>query len=243
MCPSGQSRSLQGFLGVEVGFGIEAKGRSGREVGKCGFVSVGGTDDLDAPIARGEETEGREYIMAGSWREGVRTDGGRESKKKTHSSREEGQEGQEEAGWGRVDVEGRRPASCGIYKLWTVWMPPKSTRPNRSSVGVSENHVTQPLRDALPTLGKASFGRRTVKPFTSVFTQSIPHMLSPLSYRCRCLSLDIEPLDGLRPWCSPTRSAPLFQSDIQAITTPPALTSLRVPGPMRSTMPHVFLGL
>ena len=82
MCPSGQSRSLQGFLGVELGFGIEAKGRSGREVGKCGFVSVGGTDDLDAPIARGEETEGREYIMAGSWREGVRTDGGRESKKK-----------------------------------------------------------------------------------------------------------------------------------------------------------------
>ena len=143
---------------------------------------------------RGESTS---WLVAG---EGVRTDGGRESKKKTHSSREEGQE---EARWGRVDVEGRRPASCGIYKLWTVWMPPKSTRPNRSSVGVSENHVTQPLRDALPTLGKASFGRRTVKPFTSVFTQSIPHMLSPLSYRCRCLSLDIEPLDGLRPWCSP----------------------------------------
>ena len=186
---------------------------------------------------RGESTS---WLVAG---EGVRTDGGRESKKKTHSSREEGQEGQEEAGWGRVDVEGRRPASCGIYKLWTVWMPPKSTRPNRSSVGVSENHVTQPLRDALPTLGKASFGRRTVKPFTSVFTQSIPHMLSPLSYRCRCLSLDIEPLDGLRPWCSLTQSAPLVQSDVQAITAPPALTSLRVPGPMRSTMPHVFLGL
>jgi len=50
---------------VELGLGIEAKGRSGREVGKCGFVSVGGTDDLAAPMARGEETEGREYIMAG----------------------------------------------------------------------------------------------------------------------------------------------------------------------------------
>lgn len=32
--PPGQSRSLQGFLGVEVGLEIEAKGRSGREVGK-----------------------------------------------------------------------------------------------------------------------------------------------------------------------------------------------------------------
>jgi len=52
-------------LGVEAGLGIEAKGRSGREVGKCGFLSVEGTDDLGAPMARGEETEGREYIMTG----------------------------------------------------------------------------------------------------------------------------------------------------------------------------------
>jgi len=50
---------------VELGLGIEGKGRSGREVGKCGFVSVEGTDGLDAPIARGEETDGREYIMTG----------------------------------------------------------------------------------------------------------------------------------------------------------------------------------
>jgi len=63
--PSGQSKSLQGFLGAELGFGMEAKGRSGREVGKCGFVRVAGTCDLDAPMARGEETEGREYIMGG----------------------------------------------------------------------------------------------------------------------------------------------------------------------------------
>jgi len=63
--PSGQSRSLQGFLGVEVGLGIEANGRSGREVGKCDFVNVGGADDLGTPRARGEETEGREYIMTG----------------------------------------------------------------------------------------------------------------------------------------------------------------------------------
>ena len=63
--PLGQSRSLQGFLEVEVGLGIEAKGRSGRDVGKCGFVNVGGTEDLDAPRARGEETAGREYIMTG----------------------------------------------------------------------------------------------------------------------------------------------------------------------------------
>ena len=70
MEPSGQSRSLQGFFAVELGLGIEAKGRSGREVGKCGFVvKVGGTDDLDAPIARGEETEGRGYIMTGIWGE------------------------------------------------------------------------------------------------------------------------------------------------------------------------------
>lgn len=65
--PSGQSRSLHGFLGSEVGLGMEAKGRSGREVGKCGFASVGGTDDLDAPMARGEETDGREYITSGNW--------------------------------------------------------------------------------------------------------------------------------------------------------------------------------
>jgi len=63
--PSGQSRSLQGFLGVKVRLGIEANGRSGREVGKCGFLSVGGADDMDVPMARGEETEGREYIMTG----------------------------------------------------------------------------------------------------------------------------------------------------------------------------------
>ena len=56
--PSGQSRSLQGFFGVELGFGIEAKGRSGRDVGKCGLVNVRGTDDLEAPMARGEDTLG-----------------------------------------------------------------------------------------------------------------------------------------------------------------------------------------
>jgi len=50
---------------VELCLGIEAKGRSGREVGKCGFLSVGGTDGLDAPTARGEETEGQEYSMTG----------------------------------------------------------------------------------------------------------------------------------------------------------------------------------
>ena len=62
-----------------MGFGIEAKGRSGREIGKCGFASVGGADDLVVPMARGEETEGREYIMAGSWREreDIRNGGGR----------------------------------------------------------------------------------------------------------------------------------------------------------------------
>ena len=49
---------------------MEAKGRSGREVGKCGFVKVGGTEEgLEAPIARGEETGGREYIMTGIWGE------------------------------------------------------------------------------------------------------------------------------------------------------------------------------
>lgn len=63
--PAGQSRSLQGFVGVELDLGMEAKGRSGREVGKCGFVSVWGADDLGTPRARGEETEGREYIMSG----------------------------------------------------------------------------------------------------------------------------------------------------------------------------------
>jgi hypothetical protein len=63
--PPGQSRSLQGFFGVELGLGIEAKGRSGREVGKCGFTSVGGTEGLDAPTARGEETDGRVHIMTG----------------------------------------------------------------------------------------------------------------------------------------------------------------------------------
>lgn len=76
--PPGQSRSLQGFFGVELGFGMEAKGRSGREVGKCGFVNVEGTEDLDAPTARGEETEGREYIMTGISRgRSVRNGGGR----------------------------------------------------------------------------------------------------------------------------------------------------------------------
>ena len=82
--------------------GTEAKGRSGREVGKCGFVSVGGTAGLDAPTARGEETEGREYIMAGIWREDVRTNGRRKTKRDLH------------LGGGRRDrknVEQRRPAS------------------------------------------------------------------------------------------------------------------------------------
>ena len=84
MRPSGQSRSLHGFLGVELGLGIEAKGRSGREVGKCGFVRVGGTEGLDAPMARGEETEGRENIMTGIWRgeDDVRRGGGKEQRKR-----------------------------------------------------------------------------------------------------------------------------------------------------------------
>ena len=75
--PFGQSRSLQGFFGVELGLGIEAKGRSGREVGKCGFTSVGGTEGLDVPTARGEETEGREYIMTGIWGYGTSEEVGR----------------------------------------------------------------------------------------------------------------------------------------------------------------------
>ena len=64
--PLGQSSSLHGFF-VDVGFGMEAKGRSGRECGNCvgSFVNVGGTDCLDAPIARGDETRGRESIMSG----------------------------------------------------------------------------------------------------------------------------------------------------------------------------------
>lgn len=65
--PSGQSKSLQGFLVAELGLEMEAKGRSGREVGKCGLVWVGGTEGLEAPMARGEETGGREYIMTGLW--------------------------------------------------------------------------------------------------------------------------------------------------------------------------------
>ena len=90
--PSGQSRSLQGFLGVAVGLGIEANGRSGREVGKCGFVRVGGTIDLGAPRARGEETEGREYIMTGGWRRDVSRGRGGE----TDSDLQSGEEGWEE---------------------------------------------------------------------------------------------------------------------------------------------------
>ena len=82
MKPPGQSRSLQGFFGVELGLGIEAKGRSGREVGKCGFTSVGGTEGLDVPTARGEETEGREYIVSGIWGYGTldEVEGGKEER-------------------------------------------------------------------------------------------------------------------------------------------------------------------
>ena len=88
--PFGQSRSLQGFFGVELGLGIEAKGRSGREVGKCGFTSVGGTEGLDVPTARGEETEGREYIVTGIWGIwNVRRGGRREDKRETYTWREE----------------------------------------------------------------------------------------------------------------------------------------------------------
>jgi len=72
---------------VELGLGIEAKGRSGREIGKCGFASVGGADDLVVPMARGEETDGREYIMTGSWREDVRTGGRRESRRNSRLER------------------------------------------------------------------------------------------------------------------------------------------------------------
>lgn len=95
MRPSGQSRSLQGFLGVEPGLGIEAKGRSGREVGKCGFASARGTGDLDAPMARGEETEGREYIVAGGWTGDVRKGGGRKAGEETYISGED--KGREES--------------------------------------------------------------------------------------------------------------------------------------------------
>lgn len=63
--PSGQSRSLQGFFAVELILGMAAKGRSGREVGNGGFTRAEGTGCLDAPMARGEETFGREYIMTG----------------------------------------------------------------------------------------------------------------------------------------------------------------------------------
>lgn len=103
--PSGQSRSLQGFLGVEPGLGIEAKGRSGREVGKCGFASVGGTEDLDAPTARGEETEGREYIMTSICGKNVRRDGSGENREKLTSR------GKRRRRRGGRRVGRRRPAS------------------------------------------------------------------------------------------------------------------------------------
>ena len=68
MIPSGQSRSLHGFFAIPLGFGMDAKGRSGREVGKNDFLHAGGTGDIDAPMPSGDGAEGRECIMTGIWR-------------------------------------------------------------------------------------------------------------------------------------------------------------------------------
>jgi len=91
--------------------GIEAKGRSGREVGKCGFVvKVGGREDLEAPMARGEETEGREYIMTGIWGEQIRTVVRRENN------------GTYMQGGGGKRVKKRRPAPLGYINQLVVGM-------------------------------------------------------------------------------------------------------------------------
>lgn len=105
--PSGQSRSLQGFFGVELDLRIEAKGRSGRDVGKCGLASVDGTDDLDAPMARGEGTCGREYIMTGIYERALERVGDTGGDGRDLHARDE------EEGWGG-ELSDRRPASGGL---------------------------------------------------------------------------------------------------------------------------------
>jgi hypothetical protein len=137
--PFGQSRSLHGFFVVEFGFGMEAKGRSGREVGKCDFVKVGGTYGLDAPMARGDGMLGREYIMSGIWRVDVKTGGWRGTKPTYVQGRR--------GGMGGELSEQPKTSFVRIYNEWVEMDVPKELvdNTNRSSVGEDVDiHVTRP---------------------------------------------------------------------------------------------------
>lgn len=72
------------------------------------MVKVCGTDDLDAPMTRGEETEGREYIMTGMVSGGSRLE--REGGEETRDAHMQGGEG------GRIDVEQPKTSFARIYK-------------------------------------------------------------------------------------------------------------------------------
>jgi hypothetical protein len=204
--PSGQSRSLQGFFGVEVSLGIDAKGRSGREVGKCGFECVGGTDSLGAPRASGEETAGREYIMTVVAGEGTSEGAGEGRETETYDRVEEGSDGR--------SVERRRPASSGYIK-W-MWMSPKKLNPTRASVGGSR-HVR------LWRLSTISFWQlwgRAARPAAPVRLHDANDDSPP------------EVIHNPQPWLQPSLLSPPFTSPPPASTS---LRVLDAPSPSTSS--------